>query len=162
MDPTVGDVVFLDTNILLTGTDRQREQHAAVLWIIAHAGRAGLHLAVSGQILREYMVVATRPLEANGFGLSATDALTNVDQFMRHAMLYEETEAVSTRLRSLIETCGLRGKRIHDGNVAATMIAHGVKLLLTQNPGDFKDIPGVHVLDISSIVRFLDREGQDV
>ena len=153
---TVGDILFLDTNILLTATHRKREQHSNVLRIIADAGRAGLHLALSGQILREYLVVATRPPEANGFGLDETDALANIDQFMCHAMFYEETEAVSTRLRRLIETCGFSGKRIHDANVAATMLVHGVKHLLTQNPRDFEGIPGVNILDITAIVGFLD------
>lgn len=155
---TVGDILFLDTNILLTATDRKREQHSSVLRIIATAGRAGLHLALSGQILREYLVVATRPLDANGFGLKSPDALANVEQFMRHAMLYEETEAVSTRLRRLIETCRFSGKRIHDANVAATMLAHGVRHLLTQNPKDFENVPGVSILDVSGVIHFLDAE----
>ena len=82
--------------------------------------------AASGQVLREYLVVATRPAEVNGLGLSVPDALANVDEFARHLDLYDETVAVSTRLRQLALDHDLRGKRLHDANIVATMSVHGI------------------------------------
>ena len=85
---------------------------------------AGSTLALSGQIIREY-VGATRPVEVNGLGMSTADALHNIRTFMTRAVLCPETEAVSARLRSLTATYTLNGRRIHDANIVATMAAHG-------------------------------------
>ena len=38
------------------------------------------------------------------------------------------------------------GKRIHDANVAATMTAHGIRVLVTQNPGDFTTFLEIEVV----------------
>ncbi len=55
MAPTVGDVLFLDTNVLLTATDSSRPEHRDAMRLLNEAGGRGLHLAVSGQIFREYL-----------------------------------------------------------------------------------------------------------
>ena len=89
---TVGDILFVDTNVLLAATDRSRPSHADACRLVAGASRYGCHLALSGQILREYLVVATRPVEVNGLGLSPDQAIRNLAAFRRHAVFLEETE----------------------------------------------------------------------
>lgn len=153
MDPKIGDTVFVDTNVLLTATDIGRPHHQEAQQVIAGAGPAGIHLALSGQILREYLAVATRPIEANGLGLIPADAAANAEEFLRHTVFYEETEDVSARLRDLTRSCGLVGKHIHDGNVAATMLVYGLSLLLTQNPGDFGGMPEIHPVTLVALAR---------
>jgi predicted nucleic acid-binding protein len=155
MEPKAGDWVFVDTNVLLTATDRSRPQHEESRTVIARAGRAGLHLAASGQILREYLVVATRPVEVNGLGMAPPDAVTNAERFLRGLSLLEESELVSTRVRELTRSCGLSGKRIHDANVAATALVHGVAFLLTGNPDDFSPFPELRLLDVGELARRL-------
>ena len=118
MAPTAGEILFIDTNVLLTATDELRSQHREAQRLITESGPHGLHLAASGQILREYLVVATRPREANGLGLQVRDAIANVNEFLRHLHLYEENEEVSRRLRGLAATHGLHGRRLHDANIA--------------------------------------------
>jgi predicted nucleic acid-binding protein len=145
----VGDVLFVDTNVLLTATDELRAHHHDARHILAGAAGKGFHLAVSGQILREYLVVATRPSDRNGLGLCSEDALRNVEAFLKHVVIYDETEAVSRRLRELVRTGALAGARIHDANVAATMLTHGLTKILTQNALDFDGLPGIVTLDLS-------------
>ena len=146
-----GDVLFLDTNVLLAATDEGRAQHRLAQEVLVSANRHGYHLGVSGQVLREYLVVATRPLEVNGLGLSPGDALRNVDEFRRRSVLYDETEAVSDRLRQLVRDHEPRGKRIHDVSVVATMLTHGLTHLVTQNSGDFAGLPGVDILSLADV-----------
>jgi predicted nucleic acid-binding protein len=148
----VGDVLFVDTNVLLTATDELREHHRDAQHILTGAAGRGVHLAVSGQILREYLVVATRPSAGNGLGLRPEDALSNVEAFLKHVVVYDETEAVSRRLRELVRTGALAGTRIHDANVAATMLTHGLTKILTQNAPDFDGLPGITPLDFSDTV----------
>ena len=133
-----GEVVFADTNVLLCATDRSREHHEEARRLIRGAGPSGYHLALSGQVIREYLVVATRPVADNGLGLSTPEALHNVDQFSRPPTVFcDQPESVSVRLRELTAAHGLRGKRIHDANVVATMLVHGIRRLITENTRDF-------------------------
>ena len=134
----VGEVVFVDTNVLLCATDRSREHHEEARRLIREAGPSGYHLALSGQIIREYLVVATRPVADNGLGLSTPEALHNVDQFSRPPTVFcDEPESVTARLRKLTAAHDLKGKRIHDANVVATMLVHGIRRLITENTRDF-------------------------
>ncbi len=155
MEITVGEILFLDTNILLIATDESRPHHQFARKVIATHNRSGIHLGVSGQIIREYLVVATRVPEANGLGLGSDEALSNVEVFRQRLVFFDETEAVSNELRSLIGSCELTGKRIHDANVVATMLTHGLSKLITENQGDFSvfsDIKTAGLAEISPII----------
>ncbi len=98
----VDDILFVDTNVLLTATDESRLLHSEALQLLAGTVSRDKRLATSGQVVREYLVVATRPIENNGLGLSAADAEVNVNEFLRGLELFDETEAVSMRLRQLV------------------------------------------------------------
>lgn len=101
MDAMVGEILFVDTNVLLTATDVLRPSYLQAQRIFSKAGQQGFHPALSTQILREYLTVASRPVEANGLGLTVPDAVANVDRFLEFANLFEETEEVALRLREL-------------------------------------------------------------
>lgn len=115
------------------------------------ASQQGFHLALSGQILREYLAVATRPAEADGLGLTVPDAVANVEQFLEFANLFEETEEVALRLPELAKNLDVRGPRLHDANVVATMLVHRIPVLITQNSNDFIGFGGIKTLAIDDI-----------
>ena len=147
---TAGEILFADTNVFLSATDRSREQHAQARELLQAAREGKVVLAVSGQIIREYLVVATRPVEVNGLGLAAEDALKNVNVFTRPPFLFcEESEKVARRLRDLVKTHRLMGKRVHDGNIVATMLAEGIDRLITENVGDFASFEEVEVVGLA-------------
>lgn len=54
---------FIDTNVLLAATTPARPEHARVLALLT-AGFADGSLFLSGQVLREYLSVATRRVTA--------------------------------------------------------------------------------------------------
>lgn len=151
MDAMVGEILFLDTNVLLTATDVLRPLHLEAQRIFSKAGQQGFHLALSGQILREYLAVATRSVEANGLGLTVPEAVANVERFLEFANLFEETEAVALRLRELAKNFDVRGPRLHDANIVATMLIHHIPVLVTQNSKDFRGFGGIKTLAIDDI-----------
>lgn len=151
MDAMVGEILFVDTNVLLTATDVLRPSHLEAQRIFSKASQQGFHLALSGQILREYLAVATRPVEANGLGLTVPDAVENVEQFLEFANLFEETEEVALRLRELAKNLDVRGPRLHDLNIVATMLVHRIPVLVTQNSRDFIGFGGIKTLAIDDI-----------
>lgn len=134
----VADRFFLDTNVLIGATDPGRPEHDAILRAFNDDWpQQGTTLYTSGQVLREYLVVTTRPTEANGLGLDPGSASANIAEFRRRMMFLEETEKVAVRLDSLVSESAIHGKRIHDANIVATMLVHGIQVLLTLNPRDF-------------------------
>lgn len=152
MTPTAGDILFVDTNVLLTATDDSRPRHRDAIRLFNEAEAQGVHLAVSGQIFREYLVVATRSWDANGLGLDVRDAVANVNEFLRRTHAYGETEEVARRLRQLALTYSLSGKVLHDANIVATMTVNGISVLVTQNLADFarfKEIEAVGLENVS-------------
>ena len=149
MAPTAGEVLFVDTNVLLTATDASRAGHGAALRFLTGSWSRGYHLAASGQVLREYLVVATRPAAANGLGLAVADAVANVAEFLPLLHLCEENAEVSRRLRRLAAAHGVSGARLHDANIAATMLAHGIRRVVTRNSGDFAPFDGIETVDFA-------------
>ena len=49
-----------------------------------------------------------------------------------------ENRAVFARLRALLDDVNCSGKQIHDANVVATALSHGVQRILTSNTQDFE------------------------
>ena len=74
-------------------------------------------------------------------------ALSNLAEFRSCIHLLEENAFVVERLVSIIRKHNLSGKHIHDGNIAATMLEHGLQNLLTLNPADFKGIDGISMVN---------------
>ncbi len=148
MAPTVGEILFVDTNILLTATDERRSGHRDAQRLFNESRERGYHLGASGQILREYLVVATRPVSMNGLGLDTADAVANINELRRYVRCFEENEEVSHRLRKLAIAHGISGRRLHDANIAATMLAHGIERVVTRNAADFASFDGIEVVDL--------------
>ena len=66
--------------------------------------KSGRQTYVSGQILREYLVVATRPLDSNGLGLTRAEAVANVSVFRSLSSCLDENDQVQRRLVALVLT----------------------------------------------------------
>lgn len=150
-----GEILFLDTNVLVAATDESRPFHAAAQALIARGRSVGLQGATSGQVIREYLVVATRPMSANGLGLSPADALGNIEKMTRHLQFCDEPESVSIRLRRLVSAGDIAGKAIHDANIVATIAEQGIRLLATENPEDFAGYPEIGMVRLSEVVNKL-------
>jgi len=88
-------------------------------------------------VLREYLVVATRSATVNGLGLSLPDALGNVQAIRERTTLLAEDPAVAGRLLALLADTGCAGLQVHDANLVATMLVHGVGAVVTMNLADF-------------------------
>lgn len=131
--------LFLDTNVLVTASDGARAEHASIVEAFNVTWpQAGTTLYLSGQVVREYLAVATRPAEVNGLGLTAVDALDNVTAFLHRVEFVDESRSVNARLLALMAERDVGGKQVHDANVVATMLVHGIDSLATLNVSDFR------------------------
>lgn len=134
---TVPGRVLLDTNVLLAATDEGRPEHRDALSVLNDWAAANAALCVSGQVLREYLTVATRPVDRNGLGLKLPEALANVRAVRERTTLLAEDSRVTDRLLSLLADVECAGKQVHDANLVATMLVHGIAAIVTMNLADF-------------------------
>ncbi len=129
----VTERLLVDTNILLEATDERRPyHHETKAFIEAYRG-----LVFPAQVVREYLVVATRPTSANGLGLSLDHALGNVAEFRRMIRLLGESRPLLPTLLRLLAAVPCRGTQIHDAHIVASAIVHRVEMIVSLNVDDF-------------------------
>ncbi|MDI9569614.1 MAG: PIN domain-containing protein [Pseudomonadota bacterium] len=130
------ETIFIDTNILAYATDGESPFQAKSLDTLKQLMTDGIDFAISPQIVREYLVVLTRGLPPDDPVRVA--ALHNVRKFIEAFILLDENSETVAKSQTIMENCAVGGKQIHDANIVAVMLAHGVKRLLTHNLDDFK------------------------
>lgn len=127
-------LAVVDTNVLLAATDRSRERHEAATAFLRDDPR---RLAVSPQIIREYLAVMTRPAENNGLGMGAADAIANAEAVLAVTTLLSEGPRTTTRLLELLLDGSAPGKQVHDANIVACAIIHDAEAIVTMNRRHF-------------------------
>lgn len=127
---------LLDTNVALRFSNPSAPQHELVRSAVARL-LVNDECVLTAQVLIEFWVVATRPINVNGLGWSAEQARASVDQLLDRFPLLEDRPEVFPIWLQLICDNRIQGKRAHDIRLIAVMFAHGVDHLLTLNPNDF-------------------------
>jgi len=134
---------LLDTNILLRSSDSLSSQYTLARSAMAKVLAQGDRPVLTAQVLIEFWVVATRPLEVNGLGWTAPFTANVVRQWIAQFRLLEDTPEVFPQWLELVENYNIKGKRTHDIRLLAVMSVHQIPYLLTFNPSDF--IPLAHI-----------------
>jgi predicted nucleic acid-binding protein len=75
------------------------------------------------------------------------EAQANVVEFRKCIHVLEENAGVSQTLLQLVNQHHLKGKRIHDANIVATMMENGLIQVLTINGKDFSKFKEVKVIE---------------
>jgi predicted nucleic acid-binding protein len=131
-----GDACVIDTNVLIYSTVSGNPWYQQARQWLSTLQDAGARLCVTTQILREYLVVLTRgTVFEKSFGTD--QALEHVGAFLPTLTLLDEPVAAADLLRELVGRYQIRGKQIHDANVVAVMLTHGIHRLVTYNRVDF-------------------------
>jgi len=104
-------------------------------------------LYITPQVLVEFQALATRPLAANGLGMTAAEASAWAAQIEALFPLLPETPDIYPRWRALVDAHDVRGRQVYDARLVAVMEAHGVNRLLTLNPTHFRRFGGITVVE---------------
>ncbi|WP_145247028.1 type II toxin-antitoxin system VapC family toxin [Aeoliella mucimassa] len=130
-------IVLLDTNLLLRAMQPSHPD-SGVARSAMHSLRAvGHQLCVVPQVVYEFWVVATRPTEVNGLGLSTERANLEVDRMVSLFPLRRDERSVFDHWRDLVATYQVAGKKAHDCRLVAAMVRHGISHILSFNHADF-------------------------
>ncbi len=137
------DKIFVDTNILVYLSNEDSSFHVEVnkkfIEIFAQ-----YELWISRQVLREYAVVMSSPAIIEK-PLTAEEVVQDIEKWGKIFKIADETSEVTEILKKLIKEYDLKGKRIHDANIFATMLANSINKLYTLNIDDFKKFKGIEL-----------------
>lgn len=134
---TDAESLFIDTNILIYANIATAPLHERALNAIVTAHHSKRSMWISRQVLREFIVVRTRP--QTFAKISTPDSIIERVRYLEeHFQVADDTAAVTIQLIKLIGQYKIGGKQIHDANIVATMIAYDIPCLLTCNTKDFE------------------------
>lgn len=143
-----GARVFIDTNVLLRATITQFTSYDQTQQVLSELLARNTELWISRQVIREYIVQATRP-QVVSFIMTPDEILSRYKAMMSVFQIADETAEVTAQLIALLHTYPTGGKQIHDANIVATMLANGVDTLLTMNVADFRRFEGrIHLFPL--------------
>jgi len=128
--------VILDTNIILRIADKNGPDHDLSYLIVKRLISEGYEICIIPQVLIEFWVVATRPVESNGFGWDASFTITELEKLQNIFLMLPDNESIFTHWKSLVSQ-GVYGKRAHDARIAAAALAHNADAIATLNVQDF-------------------------
>jgi predicted nucleic acid-binding protein len=143
--------VLVDTNVLGRMTEPGHPHHQSALDGAAALRQRGHVLCVVPQVLYEFWVTATRPIAANGLGLSAAEAAAELARVKSLFTFLPDNAALYPEWERVVTLNQVTGKNAHDARLVAAMGIHGVTHLLTFNSADFVRFPGVTALDPASV-----------
>ena len=132
---------FIDTNILVYASDTNSPWYRKANQALNNAISGGVLLVISPQVLREYLSVATRSV-THEKTLPWDKINKNHLLLLRTFRVLPEDAATAQKLGELVQKYHISGKQVHDANIVATMLVHGIQFILTHNVGDFKRYKG--------------------
>ena len=140
-----------DTNLLLRMADPASSQHPIATKALARLFSQGDEVFLTPQNFIEFWAVATRPVEANGFGWNSERTTKEVADLQKRFPLLADTPDIFTRWLELVKQLPVHGKRVHDARLVAVLQAHAVEYLVTFNTSDFAAFPTLSLVDPYSL-----------
>src|SRR5436309_3413977 len=116
-----GPACLLDSNVLLRVSRRTDPHYTDIRTALVSYRTRAVRLCYTSQILGEYWNVSTRPKDQNGFGLSIAEADVLAKEIENDFEFLADSQAIHDRWRSLLVKYEIKGVRVHDVRIAASM-----------------------------------------
>ncbi|MCI0572328.1 MAG: type II toxin-antitoxin system VapC family toxin [Myxococcaceae bacterium] len=130
------EAVFVDTSVLVAASVEEHPGHEASRSFLNSLQEANRRLCISPQVCRELVsVLSGRPIAGRLF--SVREALDILDGWRGACALLTEDGPVVEEWLRLVGEHNVRGKKVHDTNLVAVMLTHGIRRLATRNASDF-------------------------
>jgi len=143
--------VLVDTNTLLRTLQPLHPQREIARAAIKHLTGDGTELHIVPQNLIELWVVATRPVDQNGLGMTPPAVAAELALLKSMFLLLPETPAIYPIWETLVTQHQVTGKPAHDARLVAAMQAHGLTAILTFDKSGFSRYPGIQVVHPAEI-----------
>ena len=130
--------ILLDTNVLLRMAQPEAEAAQAVLHTLDVLGLNGYRCFLVPQVIYEYWVVCSRPVDQNGLGHQLTHIARDIGRLQQMFTLLRDERAIFENWQLLVRDYEVHGKNAHDARLVAAMKRHAIDQLLTINSRDFQ------------------------
>jgi predicted nucleic acid-binding protein len=144
--------VLIDTSTLLRTLQLRHPQHEVTTNALKLLPEQGRELHIVPQNLVELWVVATRPEEQNGLGMTPAAAAAELTRLKSMFLLLPETPAIYSVWESLVIQHRVSGRPAHDARLVAAMQVHGISDILTFDKTGFSRYPRIRILDPADVI----------
>ena len=144
--------VLIDTNVLLRVADVNHKAHTTCRQSLEQLNAANVGMCLVPQVLYEFWVVATRPVNVNGLGMSHSLSAQSLQRLISGYTFYRDDVAVFDRWQTLVVAHAVIGKTAHDARLVAAMLSHNIGTILTLNTQDFARYLQIKTLSPSEVV----------
>lgn len=128
---------FLDTSLIVAASVDAHPSYAVAAAHVHSLIAAATPLCISSQVCREFLVVLTRK-PVSGRIFTVDEALAALEGWRAGCTVLEEASVAQAEWLRLVRRYQVHGKQVHDCNIVAVMLAHGVRRLATRNAADFE------------------------
>ncbi len=143
--------MLVDTSVLTRILQPHHALYAVTDRAIERLLAEGRELHVVAQNLIELWVVATRPFEQNGLGMTPAAAAGELALIKSMFEFLPESPAIYPIWESLVIQHKVLGKPAHDARLVAAMRAHGLTAILTFDASGFSRYAGIEVVHPAAV-----------
>lgn len=140
-------LLLVDTNVILRLVEPEHVQHRMAVTAIESLDAFGHAKVVVPQVVYEFWAVATRPIPANGLGLTNSATQAKLEGVLSTFRLLRDERTIFERWRELVADHDVKGKQVHDARLVAAMLRHSISHLLTFNAADFARYAAINVIE---------------
>ena len=138
---------LVDTNVLLRALDRQHQLCRVARRAMINLRRHNYNLFLTAQNLIEFWAVATRPVDANGLGMSTQWSAAQLTRIKRFFSILPDTADMFAEWERIVIQQEVSGKKAHDARLVASMKVYDITKILTFNSADFSRFPDITIIE---------------
>ena len=146
-------IYLVDTNVLLRFSRIEDPRYQVSRDAVHKLEADGHQLQTTLQNFAEFWNVSTRSTERNGFGRTPVETDELLQDLEKAFFLLTDSPKVYPEWRRLVVNYDVSGVQVHDARLAASMIVHNVKHILTFNVTDFEryESEGIVAVDPATV-----------
>jgi predicted nucleic acid-binding protein len=144
--------ILVDASILVRVLDERSPDSTKCFAAMQKARARRGEFFICAQTAIEFWVVATRPLDVNGLGLTPVQADAALTEYERFLAALPEPPDIAARWRQLVRQHGVSGRPAHDTRLVAMMETHGIPTVLSLNVRDFRRYPSIRVISPQDVI----------
>ncbi len=149
----MADKAFVDANVLLRAMFYGMNSHEVCREYIKRLQAEETELWISHHVIREFCVQATHPetfAKEQAPGPHFEKVVEVTEALSERFTVADEDAAVRSQFLKLMREFRIQGKSLHDANIVATMLAHGIDTLITRDRRFIRRFDGRVPLDFIS------------
>jgi predicted nucleic acid-binding protein len=146
--------IFLDSNILIHATliDFDAEKYVNCSSVLQVLNDNENNVFISTQILREFYSIVTNSNIVKK-PLTPEQANIRIMDFMLDYEVLPINNSIIEQLLILTQKYQIKGRKVHDTTIAATMIQNNIFTVMTYNKKDFENFKEIKVISPEKLLK---------